>query len=176
MALSIGDPAPDLRLPATDGETYGLADLAGAQATVIMFWCNHCPYVIPNQDRVIAMQQEYAARGVRFAAICANNAAAYPEDGFAQMKRRAEEKGYNFPYLHDESQAVARAFGAQRTPHVFLFDATRKLRYAGRIDDNPEDVSRVRSHDLRNALDTVLAGEEPDPAETGAMGCTIKWK
>jgi peroxiredoxin len=176
MALAIGEAAPDFNLPATDGKQYTLADAAGEQATVIMFWCNHCPYVIPNQQRVIAMQARYAARGVKFAAISANRADTYPEDSFDSMKLRAEQVGYNFPYLHDESQAVAHAYGAQRTPEVFVFDAQHKLRYHGRIDDNHEDVSLARHHDLREAIEAVLAGKAPDPAETGAYGCTIKWK
>jgi peroxiredoxin len=176
MALSIGDSAPEFTLPAVTGETYDFAKAAGDAATVIMFWCNHCPYVIPNQDRVIKLQQEYAARGVKFAAICANRADAYPDDSFDNMRRRAADKGYNFPYLHDESQAVARSFGAQRTPEVYLFDRERVLRYHGRIDDNHEDESLATRHDLRMALDAVLEGRLPDPPETGAMGCTIKWK
>jgi peroxiredoxin len=176
MALNIGAPAPQFSLPATDGGSYSYQDLAGEQATVIMLWCNHCPYVIPNQDRVIAMQAAYRERGVAFAAICANNALSHPADSFENMKRRAREKGYNFPYLHDEGQEVARAFGAERTPEVFLFDSGGALRYHGRIDDNHEDVGRATSHDLRNAIEAVLAGRQPDPAQTGAYGCTIKWK
>lgn len=176
MALAIGESAPEFSLLGVDGKTYTYTGVAGDAATVIMFWCNHCPYVIPNQERVIAMQNELQQNGVRFAAICANNAEAYPEDGYEAMQRRAAEKGYNFPYLHDESQATARAFGAQRTPEVFLFDAARKLRYHGRIDDNHQELQAVRSHDLRNAISAVLAGTAPDPAETGAFGCTIKWK
>lgn len=175
MAIAIGSTIPQFNLPATDGGSYGPADLTG-QALVIMFWCNHCPYVIPNQDRVIAMQSEYQAQGVRFAAICANNADTHPADSFENMQARATEKGYNFPYLHDESQMVARAFGAQRTPEVFLFDTNGVLRYHGRIDDNHEDAGKARSHDLRNAINAVLAGNSPDPAETGAYGCSIKWK
>lgn len=176
MSFSLSSVGPEFNLPATDGNTYSFSDIKGERATVIMFWCNHCPYVIPNQDRVIAMQEEYRARGVEFAAICANNTVTHPADSFENMKRRAEEKGYNFPYLHDESQEVARAFGAQRTPEAYLFDAEGILRYHGRIDDNYEDVARAGSHDLRNAIEAVLAGTNPDPAETGAVGCTIKWK
>jgi peroxiredoxin len=176
MALNIGDSAPTFSLPATDGNTYSYGDLAGSNATVVMFWCNHCPYVVPNQDRIIRMQSEYAERGVRFAAIGANDAAAYVEDDFEHMKRRAAEKGYNFPYLRDEEQSVAREFGAQRTPEVYLFDGDGALRYHGRIDDNHQDEAAVKSADLRNAIEAVLAGNAPDPAETGAMGCGIKWK
>lgn len=176
MALNIGETIPGFSLPATDGHSYAGPDISGEKATVILFWCNHCPYVIPNQQRVIDMQSGFVSQGVKFAAICANNSATHPADSFANMQQRAQEMGYNFPYLHDESQEVAKAFGAQRTPEVFLFDSQGVLRYHGRIDDNHEDVSRARSHDLRNAIQTVLAGHLPDPAETGAMGCTIKWK
>ena len=168
MALAIGEQAPDFSLPGVDGRIYTFNDLMGGSATVIIWWCNHCPFVIPNQDRVIAMQRDYDERGVRFAVICSNNAETYPEDSFANMKQRASAKGYNFPYLHDEGQDAARSYGAQRTPEVFLFDAERKLRYHGRIDDNHEDVNRASSHDLRNALEAVLSGQRPDPAETGA--------
>ena len=176
MALQIGDSIPQFSLPSTAGDTLDTAGISGEKATVVMFWCNHCPYVIPNQQRVIDMQSAYAGKGVRFAAICANNAESHPADSFANMKIRAEEMNYNFPYLHDESQEVARSFGAERTPHIFMFDSAGKLAYTGRIDDNPQDPSAVQSHDLRNALDAVLAGNHPDPEMTGAMGCSIKWK
>lgn len=176
MPLSIGSQLPDFSLPATDGATYDTAGLRGTAATVLLFWCNHCPYVKPNQDRVIAMQEGYAARGVKFAAICANNADTHPADSFEAMKIRAAEKGYNFPYLRDEDQTVARQFTAERTPEAYLFDAAGVLRYHGRIDDNYEDLSKVHSHDLRNAIEAVLGGGTPDPAETGAVGCSIKWK
>lgn len=176
MALAIGDKAPDFTLPATDGMNYSLKDLLTGNAAVIMFWCNHCPYVIPNQDRIIKLQAEYAAQGVRFAAIGANRADTYPEDSFENMRIRAEEKGYNFPYLRDETQLTAKAYGAQRTPEVFVVDAQGQIKYHGRIDDCHEDLSRVRSHDLRNAIDAVLDGRDPEPAETGAYGCSIKWK
>ena len=122
------------------------------------------------------MQREYEGQGVRFAAVCSNNAQAYPQDDFEHMRQRAEELGYNFPYLHDEDQEVARAYGAQRTPEAFLFDAKRVLRYHGRIDDNYQDLTKVLSHDLRSAIDALLAGRNPDPAETGAVGCSIKWE
>lgn len=176
MFMSIGKVAPDFILPATDGGHYDFAGVAGEKATVLLFWCNHCPYVQPNQKRIIAMQAEFGPQGVGFAAICANNAEAYPLDSFEHMKQRAEEQGYNFPYLHDEDQSVARAYKAQRTPEAFLFDSKRVLRYHGRIDDNYQDVDKAQSHDLRRAIEAVLAGQAPDPAETGAVGCSIKWK
>jgi len=176
MSIAIGDNAPAFSLPAIDGKTYTYEDIKGAVGTVVMFWCNHCPYVQGSEQRLVQLAGEYQPKGVGFAAINANNPSTYAEDDFPHMQQRAREQGYNFTYLHDESQAVAHAFGAQRTPEAFLFDANGKLRYHGRIDDNPQDASAVKSNDLRNALDAVLNGESPDPAETGAIGCTIKWK
>ncbi len=176
MAINLGERIPEFSLPATDGKHYSSAALAGEQATVVMFWCNHCPYVMSNQDRVIGMQREFKEKGVKFAAICSNNSDSHPADSFDKMIERAQEMNYNFPYLHDASQEVAKAFGAQRTPEVYLFDNEGKLRYHGRIDDNHEDVSKARSHDLLNAINAVLQGKAPHPAETGALGCTIKWK
>ena len=129
MSFAKSNPVPDFTLPATDGNTYSFADIKGDKATVIMFWCNHCPYVIPNQDRVIAMQDEYRDQGVNFAAICANNAITHPADSFDNMKRRAEEEGYNFPYLHDESQdaCAQRWFAFCLASHdAAMFSATHR--------------------------------------------------
>jgi peroxiredoxin len=176
MALSIGAALPDFSLPATDGKTYTASDVKGPHATVVLFWCNHCPYVKSNQDRVIDLQEQYKPQGVNFAAICANNADTHPADSFEAMQLRAREKGYNFPYLRDETQATAHAFEAQRTPEAFLFDGQGRLQYHGRIDDNYEDAAKAQSHDLRDAIEAILAGRAPDPAETGAVGCSIKWK
>lgn len=176
MAISIGDPVPSFNLPATDGQNYTYEDIKGPSATVVLFWCNHCPYVQGSEGRLIKLVDEYRGRGVGFAAINANNPSTYAEDDFPHMQQRAKAQGYNFTYLRDESQEVAHAFGAQRTPETFLFDADGKLRYHGRIDDNPQDAGSVRSSDLRNAIDAVLSGGSPDPAETGPIGCTIKWK
>ncbi|MCB1217612.1 thioredoxin family protein [bacterium] len=176
MSLQLGNTLPSFSLPSTSGETLSTDQLRGEQATVIIFWCNHCPYVIPNQQRVISMQEDYGSRGVRLAAICSNNAESHPADSFENMQVRAREMGYNFPYLHDEDQSVARSFGAERTPHVFLFNAAGELAYTGRIDDSPQDPAKVHSPDLRNAIEALLSGQQPDPAMTGAMGCGIKWK
>ena len=175
MAINIGDSVPSFNLPATSGESLSLDQIRGEQATVIMFWCNHCPYVIPNQQRVIEMQEAYRSKGVNFVAIGSNSSLSHPADSFENMKIRAEEQAYNFPYLRDERQAVARAYGAERTPHVFLADSALRLAYRGRIDDSPTDPAKVSSPDLQNAIEAVLAGERPDPAETGAIGCSIKW-
>jgi peroxiredoxin len=176
MALSIGDTAPGFTLPATDGQSYTYDDIKGPRGTVVLFWCNHCPYVQGSEGRLIQLVGEYKGGGIGFAAINANNPSAYSEDDFPHMQQRSQRQGYNFTYLHDETQEVARSYGAQRTPEAFLFDADGKLRYHGRIDDNPQDAGAVRSSDLRSAIETVLNGSTPDPAETGPIGCTIKWK
>lgn len=174
--LDLGDSAPDFSLPATDGNTYSLASFADAKLLVVSFTCNHCPYAKGVEDRFIAIATDYQPKGVAFVAISANDAANYPEDSFDEMKKRAEAKGYPFPYCYDESQAVAQAYGAVCTPHLFVFDADRKLVYEGRIDDNWQDLHAVKSHDLRNALDAALAGQPIPEPRTNPMGCSIKWK
>ncbi len=174
--MKVGDPAIPFRLPGVDGREHALEDYADREAVVVIFSANHCPYVRAWEDRMVALQREYAPRGVQFLVISSNDPAQYPEDGFDRMKERAQEKGYNFPYLFDETQEVARAYGAQRTPEVFVFDRHRRLRYHGAIDDNYEDPGKVRRHYLREALEAVLAGGEPEVFETPPVGCTIKWR
>ncbi len=174
--LRIGDPAIPFRLPGTDGREHALDDYADRQAVVVIFSCNHCPYVRAWEDRMVAIQRDYAPRGVQFLVISSNDPEQYPEDSFDRMKERAREKGYNFPYLFDATQEVARAYGAQRTPEVFVFDRDRRLRYHGAIDDHYEDPKQVRRHYLREALDAVLAGGEPAVPQTPPVGCTIKWR
>lgn len=176
MALRIGDTAPAFELKNIDGTLLTLDSLKGAPALAVIFSCNHCPYVLAWEDRLIQIQNDYAARGVRFVLICANDAVKYPTDNFDAMKSHAAEKGFPFPYLHDASQEVARAYGAERTPEVFLFDADAKLAYHGAPDDNYDSAAAVRQHYLRDALDAVLAGNAPATPETQAQGCTIKWK
>jgi peroxiredoxin len=173
----IGADAPRFsNLPATDGKTYGLDSFADSKLVVISFTCNHCPYAKAYEDRFIALAGAYAPRGVAFMAINPNDAATYPDDSFERMKARAAEKNFPFPYLRDESQQVARAYGAVCTPHLFVLDGRRKLAYEGRIDDNWKDPAAVRSHDLQNALDDLLAGRAARAARTSPMGCSIKWK
>jgi len=174
--LKTGDRAIPFRLPGVDGRQHALDDYADRDAVVVIFSCNHCPYVRAWEDRMVAIQRDYAPRGVQFLVISSNDPEQYPEDSFDRMKERAQEKGYNFPYLYDETQEVARAYGAERTPEVFVFDRDRRLRYHGAIDDNYEDPNRVRRHYLREALDAVLAGRQPEVAETPPVGCTIKWR
>ena len=174
--VKIGDKAISFDLPAVDGKTYSLATLSqGKEATVVIFMCNHCPYVLAWLDRLVAAGRDYGQKGVAFAAINSNDPAKYAADDFAGMQKLAKEQGLPFPYLHDESQEVAHAYGAERTPEIFCFDGDLRLRYHGAPDDNYEEAQASVPY-LRNALDAVLAGQEPPVAETPPAGCTIKWK
>lgn len=176
MTLATNESIVSFSLPGTDGKTYGPESFAGAPALAVIFWCNHCPYVRAWEDRVIALQREYAERGVRFVLINSNDPAKYPDDSFDNMTVRVREKRYPFPYLFDESQAVARQYGATRTPEIFLFDRDKTLRYHGAPDDNYDDPAAVEQRYFRDAIEAVLAGRAPTPTETPARGCTIKWR
>lgn len=175
--MPVGTPAPAFSLPGTDGQTHSLDTYSDAKVLVVVFTCNHCPYAIACEDRLVDIQRDYADRGVQLVAINPNDATRYPGDSFEAMKVRATEKGFNFPYLRDESQEVARAYDAACTPDPFVFDAGRKLVYNGRIDDNWKDPSAVTKRDLRAVLDATLAGDAmPLPEAVPSMGCSIKWK
>jgi len=176
MALSIGSACPPFDLPGTDGRAHSLASFADAKALVVVVSCNHCPHVVANEARLVDIARDYGMKGAAFLAVNANDAARYPDDDMAHMKTRAKDRGFPFPYVRDDSQAFVRALGARFTPEVFVFDGARALRYHGRIDDNERDVTRARSHDLRNALDAILAGKAPAVEETNALGCSVKWK
>ena len=173
--MKLADQAPAFSLKAVDGKTRALADYSQINLLVVVFSCNHCPYVKAYEDRLIALQEDYKDR-VQVVAINSNDPVGYPDDDFAHMQARAKEKGFNFPYLCDDTQAAARAYGATHTPHLFVFDAARKLAYTGKIDDNWQDAGAAKQHFLRDALDDILAGRAPRLAETHAIGCTIKWK
>lgn len=176
MSLAIGDPAPPFRLPTTEGGTASLADMsAAARAVVVAFWCNHCPYVRAWEDRFMDVARDYAPRGVATVAVCANDAGSHPGDSFEAMAERAAERGYPFPYARDDSQEVPRAYGAERTPEVFVIDGAGRVAYHGAIDDSTDEDAVTARH-LRDALDAVLAGAEPARAQTPAVGCTIKWR
>jgi peroxiredoxin len=168
--------APDFSLPGVDGRTWSLDSFGDAKALVVVFTCNHCPYAKAAEDRLVAISRDYAEKGVRVVAINPNDDAAYPDDSFDAMVERAKAKGFDFPYLRDESQAVARAYDAACTPDVFVFGPDRGLFYNGRIDDDWKSPEKVKRQDLRLALDAVLEGKplafEPVPS----MGCSIKWK
>lgn len=175
--MPLGTEAPPFSLPGTDSRTYSLEDFADAKALVVVFTCNHCPYAQAAEDRLVRLQAEYADRGVRLVAINPNDDRGYPADSFPKMIERASEKGFNFPYLRDESQEVARAYDAVCTPDVFVFGPDRRLVYNGRIDDDWRDEAAVTRHDLRDVLDAVLADRAPAlPEVVPSMGCSIKWR
>lgn len=177
MSLTIGSPIVAFKLKNVNGQMISAEELSkGKQATVIIFSCNHCPYVQAWEDRIVQLGKTYEPRGVAFALINSNDPTKYPEDSYPEMIKRAKSKGYPFPYLHDEDQSVAKAYGATRTPEVFLFNAQGKLRYHGRVDDNYEDPKKVRSQDLKDALEAVLGDRAPNVSETPVVGCSVKWK
>jgi len=173
--MALGSRAPAFSYSGVHGKTRSLDDLSDAEALVVVFTCNHCPYAKAAEDRLIALQAELAPR-VRFVAINPNDAERYPADSFDAMKTRAAEKSFNFPYLFDESQDVARAYDAACTPDIFVFDRERELTYNGRIDDNWKDPTSVTRHDLRRAIDATLRGGDLDFEAVPSMGCSIKWK
>lgn len=175
--LTIGDAFIDFTLPATDGKTYYASKLAQkARAFLVIFSCNHCPYVQAWEDRINAIAHDYADDHVLLVAINANDATRYPTDSLEHMIQRADEKQFEFLYLYDETQSVARAYGAERTPEVFLFDASGKLRYHGAIDDNYENEDDIQHRYVRDALVAILAGKEVVVSETKPVGCSVKWK
>lgn len=175
MTLTIGTTAPTFELPGVDGSTRTLDDYADATALALVQSCNHCPYVQAWEGRMIELQRELGPRGFRLVAISSNDADSHPEDSFEAMRSRAREQGFNFDYLYDESQDVARALGSQRTPEVFLFDRDRRLVYHGAIDDSRDETGVTQTY-LRDAVEALLAGEQPAVAETPPVGCTVKWR
>lgn len=175
--MKTGTIAPDFKnLPGVNGKNYALSDFSSATALVVFFSCNHCPYVQAYEDRLMVLQKEFKSHGVEFIAINANDASHYPDDSFENMVKRAKERKFNFTYVRDETQAVAKAYGATHTPHLFVFDGERKLRYTGRIDDNWQEPTKVTKNYLRDALVSIVSGKSPELSETFAIGCTIKWK
>jgi len=174
--LKIGSHAPDFNLPGIDGKEYSLNSFADKNALIIIFSCNHCPYVQAYEERIKQIQDDYQQKGVTVIAINSNEDVNYPDDSFENMKKRADEQNFNFLYLRDEDQLVARAYDATHTPEIFLFDKERKLAFHGKIDDNWQEPSKVQNHYLRNALDELLEGNEISVPETFTIGCTIKWK
>ena len=176
MALAQNERCPDFALPGTDDHTHDLASFAGNELLVVAIACNHCPYVVAYEERIVALANEYGAKNVGWINVNANDATRYPDDGMTPMKARARERKFPFPYVRDDSQAFVRALGARFTPEIFVFDKERKLRYHGRIDDNHRDPKAVTSRDLVAALDALLAGNEPPNTETTAFGCSVKWK
>jgi peroxiredoxin len=172
----LATPCPAFRLPAVDGRTYGLHDFDRADVLVVMFICNHCPYVQAVEDRLIRLAGELGPRGAAFVGICSNDAATYPDDAFDKLAERWRRKDYGFPYLHDEDQEVARSFGAVCTPDIFVYDRSRALAYRGRIDDAWKDESKVTRRELADAIEALLSGHRPSPEQRPSMGCSIKWR
>lgn len=175
--LPLGTSAPDFLLPDAVGEPVSLAQFQHAPALLVMFICNHCPYVKHLRAGLAQLGHDYQPRGVGIVAISANDAANYPEDSPARMRTEARAAGYTFPYLHDETQAVAKAYRAACTPDFFLFDRDRRLVYRGQFDGSrPGNDVPVTGKDLRAALDAVLAGRTVSPEQQPSLGCNIKWK
>ena len=172
--LAIGAKGPSFNLKGTDGTMYSLDGLKGEKGTAVIFTCNECPYAKGYEDRLIEMARAYQAKGIGFVAINANDPRVVPGDSFEFMVQRAKEKGFPYPYVHDESQAIAAAYGAKVTPHIFLLDAGGALVYRGRIDDNLKEAD-VKKRDFQNALDALLAGSPVKVTETKAFGCGVKW-
>ena len=172
---SLGSEAPDFSLPATDGNTYSLKDCADAKILVIFFTCNHCPCVVGSDELTRQTGEKFAPKGVKFVGINSYSQNTQPTDSFEHMVKRMEE--YNFPwlYLHDQTQDIARAYGALRTPHFFIFDKERKLVYTGRSVDNPQDSSKVTVNDLENSLEEILASKQITTPTTNPIGCNVKW-
>ncbi|AGH96045.1 thioredoxin family protein [Pseudobdellovibrio exovorus] len=170
-----GQDIPNFSLPATDGKTYSQSQFINGKPLVVMFICNHCPYVQAIEDRLITLGHDLKKLDIHVVAICANDAISYPDDSFENLKKRAEEKAYPFVYLHDETQEVAKTFGAVCTPDYFVYDNNAKLAYRGRLDDSWKDASQVKTRELYEAV-LELAQEKPiSRPQTPSMGCSIKW-
>ncbi|MCG3199015.1 MAG: thioredoxin family protein [Candidatus Omnitrophica bacterium] len=175
FTLPLGSNPPEFSLPATDGKSYSLKDFADAKALVVFFTCNHCPYVIGSDEVTRKTAEKYIPEGVAFVGINSNSKNTYAEDSFEGMVKRMAEQQFPWKYLHDESQNVARAYGALRTPHFYLFDSNRKLVYCGRGVDSPRDTSKMTVNDLEGALEDLLAGRPVRVPLTNPIGCNVKW-
>lgn len=176
-AGELGSALPSFRLKSVDGREFLSAEIArDAKAVVVMFICNHCPYVQAIEDRILRLASDLGPRGVAFVGICANDPAEYPEDAPEELLKRWRSKGYGFPYLVDDDQSVARAFGAVCTPDIFAYDSSGRLVYRGRLDDSWKDERKVQRQELRETLAALLAGHAVTSTQNPSMGCSIKWK
>ncbi|MBC5833546.1 thioredoxin family protein [Flavobacterium sp. F372] len=171
-----GDKATDFKLKSVDGKMYSMSDYKDAKGFIVVFTCNHCPFAVKYEDRVIELAKKYKSKGYILLAINPNDPAAAPDDSYDLMKVRAKEKGFTFPYLFDEGQKIYPQYGATKTPHVFLLDKNLIVKYIGAIDDNVEDASAVKEHYLENAIAELEKGKDPTVPVTKAIGCTIKVK
>ncbi len=174
--VKLGSGAQPFSLKGTDEHTYSLQTFSDVRILVLVFMCNHCPYIQACIDRLVGLQRDFADRSVRFVGINSNDSTDYPEDNFEAMQAFFTEKKMNFPYLHDVTQQVAREYDAVCTPDIFVYDSQRKLQYHGRIDNNWKDASKVSSHELRDALEAVVGGHVPSSVQYPSMGCSIKWR
>ncbi len=175
----VGDRGRDFSLKNVDGKMFGMNDLKNNQGVILIFTCNHCPFSVAYENRIIALDNKYSLLGYPVVAINPNDKTREPEDSFENMVIRAREKNFNFPYLYDESQEIAKTYGATRTPHVYVLKKEGKkfiIKYIGAIDDNSDDAEKVTSKYVENAVDALLAGKEVTTNETKAIGCGIKWK
>ena len=176
FTLEIGQKAPDFTLPATDGNMYSLSDFDNAEVLVIFFTCNHCPYVIGSDEVTRTTAEKFIPKGVKFVGINSNSPRTYEEDSFHHMVERMDLHKFPWLYLHDASQDVARAYGALRTPHFYVFDKDRKLVYTGRGVDNPRETKKTTMNDLDNALTELLEGKPITKPVTNPIGCNVKWE
>lgn len=167
---------PPFSLVSVDDKKYTLADFSKSKVLLVLFICNHCPYVKAIESRIIALRKKYSVDDLAMVAICSNNAEKYPDDSKEALYERWRSQNYNFPYLIDQEQEVAKAFDAVCTPDIFLFDAQRKLFYHGQLDDNWREASQVKTHNLQEAIDAVLANQEYTGEQVPTIGCSIKWK
>lgn len=177
--LKISDQAPDFALRSVDGKLVALSSFVDAKGVILVFTCNHCPYSIKYEDRIIALHEKYAAKGYPVLAVNSNDSVTVPEDSFSKMQERSQAKKFPFPYVVDETQSIAKKYGARRTPHAFVLLRTRTgwtVEYIGAIDDNADDADKVGSKFVEDAVEALLKGTKPATATTKAIGCTIKWK
>lgn len=175
FTLQIGESAPEFNLPATDGRNYSLNDFSGADYLVVFFTCNHCPYVINSDEVTRATVDKFKDRGVSFVGINSNSENTYREDDFEHMVARMDKFSFPWIYLRDESQEIAKAYGALRTPHFYIFDQERKLVYTGRGVDSPRNTAAMTVNDLELTLESLLAGKSAPVAVTNPIGCNVKW-
>ncbi|MDW3211968.1 MAG: thioredoxin family protein [Reichenbachiella sp.] len=176
IGFNVGDKATDFKLKNVDGRTISMADYKEAKGYIVVFTCNTCPFSKMYEKRIDLLNQKYESKGYPVIAINSNDVTKQPGDSFDEMVKRSNDKGYSFPYLYDESQAVATAYGATRTPHVYVLNKNLKVSYIGAIDDNHKDAKAVTKKYVEDAVDSMLAGKAVKTSSTKAIGCTIKWK
>jgi peroxiredoxin len=175
FTLPTGQRAPEFNLPGSDGKSHSFSSVQGKSGTLIFFTCNHCPFVIGSEDRMKALYESITPRGVSMVAVHSNETQNHPSDAFPLVLERMKEKGFRWLSLDDSAQFTARAYGAQRTPHYFLFDKNGTLVYSGRMDNSPRDASLVETRELQDAVEDMLAGKPARVPQTDAIGCNVKW-